>query len=459
MARSRSINSALARLLGASPSPVYLLDAGRTIVYCNAACAKWAGLELDELVGTRCDYHSSEDTTTELAVAAGLCPPPEVFRGDQTSAEVACRQASGKVSRRRAQFIPLSAGGDEIAGVIAVVAEHDISSDDVARGESADGDAQRLHEKLLGFRGEIRAHLRVDRLVGESPAIRRVRKQVQAAIETPTRVVISGPPGSGRQHLAKAIHYGRQIDKAPRLVPLDCALVDAEILQATIRSVKGGPDAWLSQRPATLLLLDVDQLSDAAQYELAGFLTMPTFDLNTIATSRTVLLPLVERGAMRPELAYGLSTLVVELPALVSRPEDVPLLAQFFLEQENAKGRAQLSGFTEDALDHLAMYDWPRDVEELAESVAAAFQRADGPLIASSDLPEQIHLAASAARYPRKPDEEIVLDEFLAEIERELIERALSRAKGNKSKAAELLGINRARLLRRVAQADGDDPR
>jgi DNA-binding NtrC family response regulator len=149
-------------------------------------------------------------------------------------------------------------------------------------------------------------------------------------------------------------------------------------------------------------------------------------------------------------LASLLSTIVIELPPLAERRADLPLLAQLFLEEANSRGMKQVAGFSSEALDRLDGYFWPGNCDELAQMVAEAHAHAEGPHIEIGDLPERIHLAAYAAAHPARIEESIVLDDFLRRIERELVSRALAQAKGNKTKAARLLGMTRPRLYRRL---------
>ena len=200
----------------------------------------------------------------------------------------------------------------------------------------------------------------------------------------------------------------------------------------------------------TLLLLEVDQLSEEAQAELAGFLSLPNFELYCIATSRQALIELAMRGQFRLDLAYALSTLTIELPSLSDRPDDIPLLSQHFVEAFNARHARQLAGFSSEALDELAGYTWPDNIDELSEVVELACESAEGPLIDVRDLPPQIDWSKQADAHPRRPDEPIEIDEFLATIEKEILERALQRTKGNKTRAASLVGMSRARFLRRL---------
>jgi DNA-binding NtrC family response regulator len=128
------------------------------------------------------------------------------------------------------------------------------------------------------------------------------------------------------------------------------------------------------------------------------------------------------------------------------------------LEENNAQGGPQLSGFSSEALDELVAYPWPGNTDELAQFVAEATGRAAGPVVGTPDLPPRIRLALGAAAFPAPAEERIVLDDFLAEIERELIERALVQAKRNRTKAAGLLGVTRARLHRRLIQLGLAEP-
>jgi DNA-binding NtrC family response regulator len=147
-----------------------------------------------------------------------------------------------------------------------------------------------------------------------------------------------------------------------------------------------------------------------------------------------------------------LSTLVIELPSLATRLDDLPLVAQAILEETNAAGYRQLAGFAPEALDQLAAYSWPGNIDELAAVIRETHEKARGSEITVHDLPKRIHWAFDAAAHPPRSEESIVLGDFLDRVERELIARAMRRAKGNKSRAAKLLGLTRPRLYRRLVQ-------
>lgn len=455
MARPRPGAADLVHVLDACARPLYVLDDEGRIVFCNQACLDWLGLEASAVLGVRLRYQPPAAEGTE-ALAAGLCPPPPVSAGQEMIATVACPRGDGQFSRRRARFLPLESE-DGVAGILALV--------EAAEGEPGPGEppavpaecaeALTLHEQLRTLREQLGRRYALDRLVGSTPAMFQVRAQVELAASSGARVLLVGPPGSGRQHLAATIHYAQGLE-AGSLIPLACGLLDPELIGATLAALaKQNPRA---SAPGTLLLNDADQLPLEVQRDVAEALASRSFPLRVIATARQPLLALARQGRYREDLAARLSTLVIELPPLAQRREDIPLLAQFFVEEANRQGEKQVLGFTPEALDMLASYAWPGNVDELIEVVRFAHHHCESPQIGVRDLPPKLHEAASAALHPPRKEENIVLDEFLRRIERELLERAMARAKGNKAKAARLLGVTRPRLYRRLVQLGLEPP-
>ena len=453
MAGERIRTAALAKVLNLVPQPVYLVDADRTLVFCNQMCLDWVGCSAEDLLGRQCVYRSATEEAGPEAAAAGLCPPPEVSRGREVSATVTAQTAERGLRRRLARFLPLGPA-DNLVGVLALVDAEDLAElpGQAVAGGPPRAESAQLHEELQAFRSQSRLRYRPERLVGSSPAARRLRAQVAAAAETSAAVLVVGPPGSGRQHVAATIHYAAPAERIGTLVPLACPLLGPELLRSTIDALASAQPAAERALRNTLVLNDVDQVPAAAQPELASALGARGFPFRVIATARRPLLQLAREGACREDLAAVLSTMVIELRPLAEGREDLPLLAQAMVEDLNAQGEKQLSGFTPEALDRLDAYPWPGGLDELAAMVKEAHGRAEGPWIGPDDLPKRIHWAAGAAAHPRRPEETIVLDEFLAKVERELVRRALARSKGNKAKAARLLGLTRPRLYRRMVE-------
>jgi len=452
MASSRSINNALIRSLGRCNNPVYVLDGERSIRYVNEAMLNWLGADT-ELMGVRCDYHSGGQGIATEQVASRLCPPPEVLDGQQCSGSVACQKEDGSLVCREACFIPLFGEGFLPESVLVVVDCNDgINADSNAAAGAGPVEPAALHRRLQELRHEFASRFSLDRLIGESTLMRRVRDQVAAASASRARVVVLGPEGSGCEHVARTIFFGPDDRDDSALVPVDCQLTDAELLQATITNLQAQLATNHDVRLGTLLLLDADQLSGDAQQELLGFLSLPSVDVTIIATARRSLFELSDEGEFLPDLAHALSVLEIEIPPLTARRDDIPLLCQAALEEFNSQGQKQLSGFAEEALEQLVAYRWPGNVEQLVEYVGQSCASAAGPLVNAKDLPRAIRVGVDADELPEKKDEAVVLDDLLADIEAELLRRAMVRSKGNKSRAAELLGISRARLHRRLEQ-------
>jgi DNA-binding NtrC family response regulator len=472
MTRPRSPGNQFLRWFGEVANPVYAVDGRRCLLYANAATESWLGIDASQICGLRCDYHSPVEAGNEplSPMAAALCPAPEAFHGELTRRRLTVKTVSGVVSRRISDQFPLHSPTGAIHGVLVFVAA--VESPEREFEESwADGEAFesaiRVHDQLREARLGFWAPYQVECLLGESPEIARVRELARWTATSGCRVVVRGRPGAGREFLTRAIHRGFRPLSEP-LVAWDGALLDGDLMGRAIDTLArltrpGREPATPSLRdslekpdvPAwpTVLLKDVDRLPVDAQGVLWEAIEAGRLECRTLATAEHSLLAMGREGRFRRDLAAWLSTCELELPPLSSRPQDVALLAQSELERWNAQGRPrQLGGFTADALQCLGAYPWPGEWRELRRLVAEACERSAGPLVTATDLPMVLRQAADASRRPRRPAEQVPLDAFLRDIERELIARALRESRGNKAKAARLLAISRPRLLRSIKE-------
>ena len=456
MPRARSGTSDLTRTVAVCTQPIYLLNSQRAIVYANGACAAWLGVEAEHLLGARCDYHSLTLASATQTLAAGLCPPPDAFASPHSTGMVTAT-CEGQLQQRRAQFFTLPTADETAPALLAIVgATQPVAATPTAIAEEPS--SAELHVLLRWLRQSLTSRSALDRWIGDTPAVKRVREQFAAAALTTARLLVVGAGGSGRKEFARSIHYQQGVEDAASLVSINAAELDAESLQMAITSLVRAHRATGLELSPTVLLEEVDQLAADAQRELRGFLELPGFDVRTLCTAQRPLIALAEQGEFDRELAYALSTLVLELPPLRSRVADLPLLTQTLVEELNASGGKQINGLASDALERLAIYSWPGDMAQLAEVIKAAWTNAATTQITLADLPRWLNAAEGAAARPPRKEQPIVLDEFLADVERELIARALSRGRGNKSKAARLLGISRPRLLRRMEQLNVQQP-
>ena len=448
MARPPSVARQLVNLFNAAQIPVYCLDAERRILYCNLATAKWTGVTVDELMGRPVAYTTSTPGSEVPGLAAGLCPPPRVFDGEAAAAHVSCMAASGRLVYRRAEFLPLPMEGDEIA-VVAIVLGGDLSAADLAEDGTELAPSDQLHQIVAQFRADQKRAF-AHPLLGNNPAIKLAQRQRDAAVASRASVVVSGPSGSGRAYLARNIFYGSREDDHERLVPIRGALVESAELWSLLATASPGDRV-------TLLIEEADALSHAAQATLAEVLQTQLATTRILATTQQPLRQLAESGVVVPSLAPLLATLEIELPPLVERLSDLPLLAQFFVEEQNTAGQKQVEGFTSPAMELLVSHSWPDNLDELNEVVTEAHQTSQGPLIVEEDLPAKVHHSQLAALHPAPDPQPVDLEAILSNIETRLIVQSLRSAGGNKAQAARLLGLTRPKLYRRLEQL-GLDP-
>ena len=423
--------------------PFYILDGSFTLTFCNKALEEWTGCEAEKLVGQRLRYHSPGSRQKHEIIAASLAPPPEVVNGERKRIVLTIDRITS-VSRRTAEFIPLNP-----EGVLVLVASEE--STEAATATSLEDSQQRqaaseLHQLLFSLRRRQAGRFRWDRLIGSSPIMQRIRRLARLAVDSTASVLVFGEPGVGKEHLATAIH--RAQENAGALIPIDCRLLPTELIASTITAFRKRFQREETTRRHSLLLKDADLFPASLLSFITDFVAAAPPNQRILATSP---IP-TDRWPNRESLPFLLGTIVIDLPPLRERKEDIPLLAQLFLEEKNAAEDKQLAGFTAESLDLLAEYPWPGNLDELERFVGDTHAKAKGPLVSMVDLPSRILDRADAVVHPAPPEESIRLETFLLDIERELIERALRRAKGNKSRAAELLGITRPRLYRKLEQ-------
>jgi transcriptional regulator with PAS, ATPase and Fis domain len=434
---SKSLTAALARIFEVASNPVYVLDAQRRLVYCNPACVRWVALPAEQMIGWQCNYQSSAD---DKHLLDRLCPPPEALHGKLVRTEI--RLQSGEV--RCVTFEPLVTD-DELAAVVAVVGSRPLEGECCPESRRLDSAAS-ARRWLERFYVEHAGHVPLA-LLGRSAMIRQARSRFALATRSDSAALIVGPPGSGKEEVARAI---LSTNGPAHFTTVPCAELGEQLLRSA--------SDWLERAerdprsPSAVILKGVDCLTAEMQASLANLIADGRFTPRMIGTAASSLDDLARQGDFLPALASELSTIVITIPPLSARLEDLPLIAQALVEAENARGGKQLAGFTAEAIDQCMLYSWPGELRELADVVRAAFQQAEGPGITPRDFPDFFrHVRGAEANRPT-PEERIVLDDYLAQIELELIQRALEKAKGNKTKAAALLGMNRPRFYRRLEQ-------
>lgn len=440
--------------------PIFWLDPALRLTWVNRAWEELTGYPAATAVGLTCQAHGATQPGDISDLAASFHPPPESLAGRPAGGPTLIYRADGERVWRRVEFWPFCDEGGELIGLLGAV-RPDRSEPSVP--DSEDG---RLHAELLGIRRRMQERHGLDALIGSGPAHRRLLDQIRLAAGSAVPVLIVGEPGTGKRHVARTIHQHGPNPHRP-FIAFDCEALPAEILE---RELFGAADPDATDGPrrrprlslgdgSTLLIDEVPSLPRDLQARLVEALDAP---VRLIATTAREPEAAVRDEHLRPELYYTLTTLVVRLLPLRERRDEMPVLAQHFLERVNQRGAAQRDAFAADAIEVLTSYDWPGNLPELARVIEHAHGRAGDPLIAAEDLPAAIRGGLGGAyNPPPAPDSIKPLDELLTEVERRVIETALRQSRSNKSRAAEILGISRPRLYRRIKELnlpDEDEP-
>jgi DNA-binding NtrC family response regulator len=452
MGKRKKKTTDLGYWLGSSITPVFVVDVERRIRAFNAGCEALTGWTAGDIVGETCHYGSVSEIAGAAALASGLCPPPEALGGEKLSAPVHLVHKEGHALSRLAQFFPIHDERERLAGVLGIISELPQPAQ-----MSEVSPARKLHAELAALRSSLRSRFGPNTVVARSMIMRRILGQVELALNSQAFVLFSGAPGTGKEHLARVVHFGGA-GRANWFVPLDCRRLGPDelhrvwnrILESSQTASGSKPSA--SSIPGSVFLADVEFLPRDLQERLVNFCSEPG-PLRLLASTTRSLPELVSGEQVRPDFYAMISPLTIELPALASRTDDLPLLAQHFLEELNRQESRQIGGFDEQVWPLVARYEWPGNLDELAAVVREAHAHATGTVVRPEDLPHRFRTALAAQELPPPVEPPpMLLDPLLAKVETRLISLALQRSRNNKSRAAELLGINRARLLRRIEQ-------
>jgi len=439
--------------LGSAESAAFVIDADRRLQVFSPGCQALTGWTAEEVLGETCHYGSISEIAGAAALAACLCPPPEVFSGQSVIVPAHLVHRDGHAIARTLQFVPLADDAGRTVGVLGLVLASSAQTD-----FSAISSTHELHAELAALKSTLRARYGADALVAGGSAMRRVVAQVELAQRSGACVLLCGAPGTGKEHLARVIHFGNPT-RSGSFVPLDCRRLGADELQRVINRIleahHGDPatrSASANQQSATVFLADVEFLPRDLQEQLVSALASAG-SLRLLASTTQRPSELIASEKLRLDFYAHVSPLTIELPALSQRVDDLRLISQHFLEEINRQDAKQVGGFDEQVWPLLARYDWPGNLDELATVVLDAHRNSSETLIRPHDLPFRFrnNLAAKETPPPLPPPP-LLLDPLLTRVETRLITLALERSRNNKSKAADLLGINRARLLRRIDQ-------
>jgi two-component system response regulator AtoC len=297
-------------------------------------------------------------------------------------------------------------------------------------------------------------------IVGASKAMLDVNSMVARVAPTTSTVLIQGETGTGKELFAHAIHSTSRRSHHP-FVPVDCSALSESLLESELFGhVKGAFTGALTDKRGlfevasggTCFLDEIGEISPCVQARLmrvlqerevrrVGGTDTIKVDVRVIAATNKDLGTLVAEGKFREDLFYRLSVVAITLPPLRERREDIPLLANHFLESYAAANDQPLFGISPDAMALLVAYDWPGNVRELQHAIEHAAALHTRPVLFPEDLPPRLASAAGPGGGTRAPLS-------LQEVVRGHLRRVLKEARWNKKLAAQLLGIHRRTLYR-----------
>lgn len=448
-------------LLGRSSEPIFAYRAPGKLCYVNPAWEILTGIPAARVLSPGRDDEVGKWSDWEIETLRTFEPPPETWDGQAVSIRALTGRPGGPTEWKRLDFFPQreTESGDVYVLGLVRPGESEPLVPEIQR--------EKLREELIRIREEARERLGEESLVGRGPMHRRLLMQISAAGKSEAGVWIWGPPGTGKRHVARAIHRVGPGSLA-RFILLDCPALPIHLLENQLDRCLARSN-WEERDDAptdrlTLVLMGITSLPRDVQARLVESLRggMNLERTRVIALDELDPEHALGQERVREDLCCELSALVLRLPPLCERREEIPLFAQDFLERSSKRKDISSRGFDSRAMDVLTSYDWPGNLRELKRVVDLAADRCVSPLIGVSDLSPEIRGELGAAYLVPSPGLPKTLDESLMAVERRLIERALRKSRNNKSKAARLLGISRPRLHRRIQDLgleEGESPR
>ena len=320
-----------------------------------------------------------------------------------------------------------------------------------------------LRREVNALRSRLGEQLAVNELVGSSPAMQRIKDVIGKVAVADSPVLIEGESGTGKELVAAAIHRLSARAKGP-FIPVNCSAIPADLLESEFfghvrgafsGAVSDSVGLFRSAHGGTIFLDEVAELPVALQAKLlrvlqemevrpVGSAKAYTVSVRVIAATNRDLEDAVKDGSLRQDLFYRLNVVGVQMPPLRERKDDLPALIAHFLRQFNQRFRREVTGIDPEALAALTAYDFPGNVRELENLIERAYALGARDHLRLADLPSLTARAREPVGGQPLPT--------LAEVEKDLILRALQVHKNDKEGAAKALGLSRRTIYRRLKE-------
>jgi two-component system response regulator HydG len=326
-----------------------------------------------------------------------------------------------------------------------------------------------LRVENIELKKKLRSSHDLTNIIGKSQPMKELIEMVAMVAPSEATALITGESGTGKELIARSIHYNSGRREGP-LVTVNCAALTETLLESELFGHEKGAFTGADRRregrfmqanKGTIFLDEIGEMSSVMQAKLlrviqdreiqrVGSDFTLKVDVRILAATNRELQEDVSAGKFREDLYYRLNVVTLRVPPLRERVEDIPLLAQHFLEKYARKNKKRVKGFTPLAMDMFLKYDWPGNVRELENAVERAVILGPGDYITEKELPLSITKAYPHAEEIEAPPTVSKEPQSLEEAEKEAVLTALKAAGGNKSETARVLGITRKTLHKKL---------
>jgi len=328
----------------------------------------------------------------------------------------------------------------------------------------------RLSEENRILKESLGKHFDKRNIIGKSPAMTRFMETVNLVAPSEATILLTGESGTGKELIAGALHFNSSRKEGP-FIKINCAAITETLLESELfgheKGAFTGADKrkdgrFLQAHKGSLLLDEVSEMPLTMQVKLLRVLQereitrvggdeVIEVDVRLIAATNKNLQDLIKEGKFREDLYYRLNVVTLELPSLNERVEDIPLLAQHFLEIFSTKNKKEIKGFTPRAMDNLIRYSWKGNVRELMNVIERGVVLGRSDYIEEHDLPI-VNVVSGIDDVESQPaiNDGMNFEMSLEDVEKKTILKTLDSAGGNKSETARRLGITRRTLHKKL---------
>jgi DNA-binding NtrC family response regulator len=351
-------------------------------------------------------------------------------------------------------------------------------------------DFSKLKRENFSLKKQLKQQYDVQGLIGNSPEMQKVYGMIKKISDTDATILIQGESGTGKELIAKTIHYNSSRSQNP-FIPFNCAAIPKDLLESELFGHERGAftgaittriGRFERANGGTILLDEIGEMHSSFQVKLLRVLQEREFervggsktikvDVRILAATNKNLEKETMAGHFREDLFYRLSVIPLHIPPLRERPEDIPILTDYFLNYFSRKRKREALRIDQKVIGLFLRYPWPGNVRELENLIERLIILNEDGRITTQELPQRFqefpgHARKEDPEFSRRPtelnsdghlpDQGINLNRLVEEMERNLISQAMQKSHGIKSKAADLLGLKRTTLLEKIKKLEID---